>query len=86
MAFRFLSIILTFENFGSILSFYPLKLNLEISLEAGEGFGLNILLEKLSDYQPDCSNGDRLHPTLVHAIFGISEQTLASYFFSSRPH
>lgn len=43
MAFRFLSIVVTLGNFGSILSFYFLKLNLETSLEADEGFGLNIL-------------------------------------------
>lgn len=39
----FLSLILTFENFGSILLFNPLKLKLEIFLEASEGFGLDIL-------------------------------------------
>lgn len=39
----FLSIILNFGNFGSIILFNPLELNLENSLEADEGFDLNIL-------------------------------------------
>lgn len=43
MAFRVLSISLTLENLGSGLSFYPLKSNLETSLEVGEGSGLSIL-------------------------------------------
>lgn len=45
MAFRFLSIIPTLENFGTIHCFHPLKTESRNFLEAGEGFGLNILKE-----------------------------------------
>lgn len=61
MAFRFLSIIPLRRILAPFIVFTLLKLNLETFLEIGEGFGLNILLEKLSECQLFCSNGDRIH-------------------------